>query len=101
MAAEDLEQVNMHEAKTHLSKLVERVERGEEIVISRAGKPAAKLVPVEPPRQGKRKLGIWADKGYRLPTDEEWAEMDRELEEDFRESGLLAGDDELDSDSSK
>lgn len=98
MAAEDLEQVNMHEAKTHLSKLVERVERGEEIVISRAGKPAAKLVPVEAPKpKGKRKLGIWADKGYRLPTDEEWAEMDRELEEDFRESGLLAGDDELDS----
>ena len=45
MSAEDLEQVNMHEAKTHLSKLVERAEGGEEIVISRAGKPAAKLVP--------------------------------------------------------
>jgi len=39
-------QVNMHEAKTHLSRLVERVEAGEEIVISRAAKPVAKLVPI-------------------------------------------------------
>jgi prevent-host-death family protein len=37
--------VNIHEAKTHLSKLVERAERGEEIVIGRAGKPVAMLVP--------------------------------------------------------
>lgn len=36
---------NIHETKTHLSKLVSRVERGEEITISRAGKPVAKLVP--------------------------------------------------------
>jgi prevent-host-death family protein len=40
------EQVNMHDAKTHLSRLVERVEAGEEIIISRAGRPVAKLVPV-------------------------------------------------------
>ncbi len=39
--------VNIHEAKTHLSRLVERVLAGEEIVIARAGKPVAKLVPVE------------------------------------------------------
>jgi prevent-host-death family protein len=43
-----LDQVNVHEAKTHLSRLLERVERGEEIVIARAGKPVARLVPVEP-----------------------------------------------------
>lgn len=36
---------NIHEAKTHLSKLISRVEMGEEITISRAGKPVAKLVP--------------------------------------------------------
>jgi len=41
--------VNMHEAKTHLSRLVERVEAGEEIVISRAGKPVARIVAVRPP----------------------------------------------------
>jgi len=39
-------QVNMHEAKTHLSRLVERVEAGEEIVVSRAGRPVAKIVPI-------------------------------------------------------
>lgn len=36
---------NIHEAKTHLSKLIERVSAGEEIVIGKAGKPVAKLVP--------------------------------------------------------
>lgn len=35
----------MHEAKTHLSRLVERVEAGEEVVIARAGRPVARLVP--------------------------------------------------------
>lgn len=40
---------NIHEAKTQLSKLIERAEAGEEVVIARAGKPAVRLVPVEPP----------------------------------------------------
>jgi prevent-host-death family protein len=39
-------QVGMHEAKTQLSKLVERAEAGEEVVIARNGKPVARLVPV-------------------------------------------------------
>jgi prevent-host-death family protein len=38
--------VNIHEAKTHLSRLLERVASGEEIVIAKAGKPVARLVPV-------------------------------------------------------
>jgi prevent-host-death family protein len=47
-----VERVNIHEAKTHFSKLVERAEGGEEIVIARAGKPVAKLVRYdEPPRR--------------------------------------------------
>ncbi|MGI9050002.1 MAG: type II toxin-antitoxin system Phd/YefM family antitoxin [Rubrobacteraceae bacterium] len=37
--------VNIHEAKTHLSRLLERVDEGEEIVIARAGRPVARLVP--------------------------------------------------------
>jgi prevent-host-death family protein len=48
--------VNVHEAKTHLSKLLQRVERGEEIVIARAGQPVARLVAFAPP--GKRALGL-------------------------------------------
>jgi prevent-host-death family protein len=50
--------VNIHEAKTHLSRLLVRVEAGEEVVIARAGRPVARLVPytraMEP-----RVLGIW------------------------------------------
>jgi prevent-host-death family protein len=42
---EAMSQVNVHEAKTHLSKLLTRVAAGEEIVISKAGKPVARLVP--------------------------------------------------------
>lgn len=39
-------QVNIHEAKTHLSKLLVRVNEGEEIIIAKAGKPIARLVPL-------------------------------------------------------
>lgn len=91
MAAEDLEQVNMHEAKTHLSRLVERVEGGEEIVISRAGKPAAKLVPVPQAKLGPRKLGGWEGK-FEMPSDEEWEAMDKEIEQLFEESEIFPGE---------
>lgn len=50
--------VNMHEAKTHLSRLAERAAGGEEIVIARSGRPVAKLVPIEDERK-PRKLGLW------------------------------------------
>jgi prevent-host-death family protein len=49
--------VNVHEAKTHLSRLLARVSRGEEILIARAGKPIARLVPVTA-SSGARVLGI-------------------------------------------
>jgi prevent-host-death family protein len=55
----DMETVNVHEAKTHLSRLLERVERGEEIVIARAGKPIAVLSPYVPPERQPRVPGIW------------------------------------------
>ena len=44
----DMVTVNVHEAKTHLSKLLERVRQGERVVIARAGTPVAILVPIEP-----------------------------------------------------
>src|SRR5215469_15723549 len=50
------ETVNLYEAKTNLSRLVDRAAAGEEIVIAKAGKPKAKLVPYQPPRK-KRRLG--------------------------------------------
>lgn len=49
--------VNMHEAKTNLSKLVEEAERGEDILLARAGKVVARIVAVAPSR--KRELGQW------------------------------------------
>lgn len=48
--------VNVHEAKTHLSRQLERVAGGEEIVIARAGTPVARLVPVA--AEGPRQLGL-------------------------------------------
>ena len=47
-----MDAVNIHEAKTHLSRLVDRVQRGERITIAKAGRPVAMLVPIgEPPRR--------------------------------------------------
>jgi prevent-host-death family protein len=52
--------VNMHEAKSNLSRLVEEVEAGAEIVLARAGKPVARLVPIRP--SVRRRLGRWKGK---------------------------------------
>jgi prevent-host-death family protein len=46
MSADPVEHFNMHDAKTHLSRIIERVQRGEEIIIDRAGTPVAKIVPL-------------------------------------------------------
>ena len=48
--------VNVHEAKTHLSRLLAQVEAGEEITIARNGKPVARLVPCK--SRGKRQFGL-------------------------------------------
>ena len=65
--------VNIHEAKTHLSRLLERVERGDEVVIARRGKPIARLKPWKGParRPGrlKGKLRIAADFDAPLPQE--------------------------------
>lgn len=50
--------INIHAAKTQLSRLVERAEQGEEVIIARAGRPVAKLVPYVPARK-PRQLGIY------------------------------------------
>lgn len=59
--------VNIHEAKTHLSRLLKRVAAGEEILIAKAGKPMAKLTPISKP-QANRIPGL--DKGaIQIPDD--------------------------------
>jgi prevent-host-death family protein len=46
--------LNVHEAKTHLSKLIERVQGGEEIIIAKAGRPVARLVPIARPTTARQ-----------------------------------------------
>jgi prevent-host-death family protein len=58
--------VNIHEAKTHLSRLLERVAAGEEVTIAKAGRPVARLVPVAPAR---RVLGEDQDKRFYIADD--------------------------------
>ena len=48
--------LNIHAAKTHFSRLIEDVAAGEEVVIAKAGKPVARLVPIG--KSGKRTLGV-------------------------------------------
>ena len=52
--------VNVHEAKTNLSRLLVRVEAGEEVIIARNGKPVARLVSCKP--KGKPQAGVWKGK---------------------------------------
>lgn len=74
--------VNVHAAKTHLSRLLQRVEAGEEIVIGRAGRPIARIVPyVEVPR--RRWFGAMKDEIRILPG---FHELDAEIARDFEDS---------------
>ena len=52
-----MKMVNIHAAKTHLSRLIDEVGEGQEIVIARAGRPVAKLVAFEPARRHRRGFG--------------------------------------------
>lgn len=66
--------VNVHQAKTQLSKLLQQVEAGETIVIARAGKPAAQLVPINPSPKGIKPPGAMRDQisigdDFDLPLD--------------------------------
>lgn len=62
-----MQTLNIHEAKTHLSRLVEDVAAGEEVIIAKAGRPVARLVALEKPA-GRRKLGILAEE-MAIPDD--------------------------------
>lgn len=61
--------VNIHEAKTSFSKLVQRVQRGQEVVIAKAGKPVAKLVAYEPPKRKIAPPGSLEGRGYWIADD--------------------------------
>jgi prevent-host-death family protein len=69
-----MEQVNVHEAKTHLSRLLERVERGETVIIARAGTPVAVLSPYQPMTTarmpGRDRGRIWMSDDFDAPLPE-------------------------------
>ena len=84
--------VNMHEAKTHLSKLVEAASRGESFVIARAGKPLVKVEALEPAPRPSRLGGL--EGKYTVPDDfdtmfadeiaemfdpKNWSDLDKEV----------------------
>ncbi len=84
-------EVNIHHAKTNLSKLIFRVEAGEEVVIARNGKPVARLVPVEAVRRKMYKPGALRGR-LRVPSDflDPHSEADRETAELFNLGLILA-----------
>jgi prevent-host-death family protein len=71
--------VNIHDAKTHLSRLIDRAAKGEEITIARPGKPVAKLVAYRPPME-RRVPGAWSGQVW-MAAD--FDEMDDQISELF------------------
>lgn len=61
-------QYNIHDAKTHLSRIIDRVEHGEEIIISRAGTPVAKVIPLNPRAKRVRRGSL----SGRLVLGDDW-----------------------------
>jgi len=69
-------EVNIHQAKTHLSRLLQRVAAGEEITIAHAGVPVARLVAIEPKKRKIRPLGmdrgrVWVADDFDAPLPED------------------------------
>lgn len=67
--------VNIHDAKTQLSKLLEQVQSGEDVVIAKSGTPIARLIPYATPKRkiappGAMKGEIWIADDFDAPTDE-------------------------------
>lgn len=81
-----METVNIHEAKTHLSRLIERAVKGEPFVIAKAGKPLVKVTAIESPEGGKRqRLGFLVGQ---IKTPRDFDRMGRaEIERLFGGSG--------------
>jgi len=73
-------EVNIHEAKTHLSRLLERVAMGEEVVIAKAGTPVAKLIPV---KSARPKFKFGSAKGEFVVPDDFNEPLPKEIEDLF------------------
>jgi prevent-host-death family protein len=78
--------INIHEAKTHLSRLVEQAATGESFIIAKAGKPLVKIVPLDTPTSGQtRRLGFLTGQ---IAVPEDFDRMDN-----ARIERLFSGDD--------
>ncbi len=66
---QSMEIVNMHEAKTRLSQLVDKVTKGEPFVIARAGKPVARVTAIESPGPGEQKRLGFLTGEFTVPDD--------------------------------
>jgi prevent-host-death family protein len=76
-------QVNVHEAKTHLSKLLAEVEKGHEIILARDGKPIAKIIPFAKAKKTPFPFGDLKGKGWIAP------DFDEMSEQELKDWGLL------------
>lgn len=72
-------QINVHEAKTKLSALIASVEKGDEVILARAGKPVARIVPYVKKRGGMA-FGLATNAALNIPVAEVLDSMDREVE---------------------
>jgi prevent-host-death family protein len=77
-------QYTVHQAKTHLSRLLQEVEEGKEVIIARGDKPVARLVAAEPAQKPKRVFGRLAGQGWEAP--DAWDPM---TDDELREWGAL------------
>jgi len=77
--------VNIHEAKTNLSKLIEKTSKGEEVIIAKAGKPVAKLSSYKK-KLKPRKFGLWKGKVW-IPDD--FDDEDEEINKLFYEGEIF------------
>jgi len=77
-----METVNIHEAKTHLSRLMEKVSKGESFIIAKAGKPIGKLVPLDEAEKPKKRRIGFMDGQFTVPDDFDTTMAD-EIEEMF------------------
>ncbi len=83
-----MQTVNIHEAKTHLSRLVERASKGESFIIAKAGKPMVRVVPIEPETPHiPQRLGFMKGKG-KIPEDFDTMYA-KEIEDLFNGDGTL------------
>jgi len=75
------ESVNVYEAKTHLSQLLDRAAAGEEIIIARAGRPVARLVALADSSANRRSPGGWRGK---VQMSADFDELPGEIDAAFR-----------------